>query len=351
MNRLFYNRVYLSGPIDNAKDFGVGWRQMVRERLADLDLIFLDPCKKPLQPGFACEDLENHQRRLELKQQGDFETVAREMRLIRCIDLRLADLCDWAIVHLDLNIYSTGTHEEVTTLNRRKVPILVHVEQGKASLPDWYWGALPHQHVFSKWDDLFAYVRHVAYAPPPIDTFNRWRFLDYGLLYGKTTIPLSKGQVATISPEDHAFLARYTWHAVKMRSGYYAYRTVQKRKGSTYPCGMHIEVARRMGLAPSRHWQIDHINHNTLDNRRENLRIATPSQQTCNQSLRRDNATGVKGVSFNKHTGRYEAYVAVGRKRRFHKLFDTLEEAATAVKEARKRLHQEFACDGGTHET
>ena len=45
MNRLFYNRVYLSGPIDNASDFGVGWRQMVQENLADMDLIFLDPCK------------------------------------------------------------------------------------------------------------------------------------------------------------------------------------------------------------------------------------------------------------------------------------------------------------------
>jgi hypothetical protein len=350
VNRLFYNRVYLSGPIDNAKDFGVGWRQMVQETLSDLDLIFLDPCKKPLQASFACEDLENHQRRRELKKNGDFETVAREMRLIRCIDLRLADLCDWAIVHLDLNVYSTGTHEEIATLNRRKVPILIHVQQGKASLPDWYWGAVPHQHVFGDWDDLFAHIRHIAHDPPPIDTFNRWRFLDYGALYGKTTIRLSKERVATISPEDHAYLSQFAWHAVKMRHGYYGYRTIQRRRGGTHPCGMHIDVARRMGLAPTRHCQIDHINRDTLDNRRENLRSATPSQQNCNQDLRRDNATGVKGVSFNKHVGRYEAYVAINGKRRFHELFDTLEEAASAVKEARKRLHQEFACNGDANE-
>jgi hypothetical protein len=347
VNRLFYNRVYLSGPIDNAKDFGIGWRRMVRERLADLDLIFLDPCKKPLQPGFACEDLENHKRRLALKCTGDFETVSREMRLIRCIDLRLADLSDFAIVHLDLTVYSTGTHEEVTTLNRRKVPILVHVEQGKAALPDWYWGALPHQHVFSEWGDLFAYVRHVAHDPPPIDIFNRWRFLDYGLLYGMNTVELAGGRTAHISPEDCKYLAKFAWHASKMRAGYYAYRKVQRRNGGYDSCAMHVEVARRMGLRLGKGLQIDHINHDTLDNRRENLRVVTPSQQTCNQRLRRDNTTGVKGVSFVKRAGLYHAYVAIGGKRRFSKYFATLEEAEAAVTDARKRLHGEFACDGG----
>jgi hypothetical protein len=38
MNRLFYNRVYLAGPIDFAPDFGVGWRNRIKETLKDLNL-------------------------------------------------------------------------------------------------------------------------------------------------------------------------------------------------------------------------------------------------------------------------------------------------------------------------
>ena len=343
MNRLFYNRVYLSGPIDNAKDFGVGWRQMVQEKLSDLDLIFLDPCKKPLQPGFACEDLENHQRRLELKQQGDFETVAREMRLIRCIDLRLADLCDWAIVHLDLNVYSTGTHEEVTTLNRRKVPILVHVEQGKAALPDWYWGALPHQHVFSEWEDMFAYIRRVAHDPPPIDTFNRWRFLDYGLLYGMNAISLTKGKVAIISPEDYRSLSQWNWCASQhVRGHYYAERGTRTGK-SYHHVKMERVVMQRLGVVVPRSHVIDHINGDSLDNRRENLRLATIAENRRNAPAQRNSRTKVKGVSYDDVAKNYRAKINRHHKTVWERRYPTLDVAAKGIAEARKRLDGEFA--------
>lgn len=347
MNRLFYNRTYLSGPIDNASDFGIGWRQMVRERLVDLNLIFLDPCKKPLQPGFACEDLENHKRRLEQKRQGDFETISRDMRLIRCIDLRLADLCDFAVCHLDLDIYSTGTHEEVTTLNRRKVPILVHVEQGKQNLPDWYLGALPHQHVFSEWDDLFAYIRHIAYDPPPIDTFNRWRFLDYGLLYEMNQIPLTQGKVATISPEDYRHLMQWSWHAAKKgrrNITYYAERGTNGKRGRQH-IGMHQEVAERMGLIVPFGHTIDHINNDSLDNRRENLRIVTESQNQWNRRCGSDNSTGVKGVCYDEANKSYKAAIWKGNKPVWQKHFKTLKAATRAIKEARRTLHGDYARD------
>lgn len=345
MNRLFYNRVYLSGPIDNAKDFGIGWRQMVRERLADLALIFLDPCKKPLQPGFACEDLENHNRRLALKRIGDFETISREMRLIRCIDLRLADLCDFAITHLDLNIYSTGTHEEVTTLNRRKVPILVHVEQGKENLPDWYLGALPHQHVFGEWDELFAYVRHVAHDPPPIDTFNRWRFLDYGMLYGMNTIPLTQSKLATVSPEDYRHLMQWSWHAAKkgrQTITYYAERGVNGKAGRQH-VGMHQEVVKRMGMAVPPGYTIDHINNDPLDNRRENLRIVTESQNQWNRRRGGDNRTGVKGVCYDEANKTFKAAIWKGNKPVWQKHFKSLTAATKAIEQARKELHGDCA--------
>jgi hypothetical protein len=325
-NRLFYNRVYLSGPIDNAKDFGTGWRNRVKSSLFDLDFIFLDPCDKPMQPGFACEDLENHNRRKELKRIGDWETVSREMRLIRCIDLRLADLCDFSILHIDREVYSTGTWEEFTLLNRRKVPILMHVEQGKAEMPDWCWGAIPHQHVFSEWDDLLAYIRHVAYSPPPIDTYNRWRFIDYGLLYNKHTLHTSKGIVCKISPEDHDYLSQWSWCVAETASGLQRAQRKETKNKSVY---MHQDVVNRCGLVydPKTH-QVDHIDRNGMNNTRGNLRIVTRSCNAHNRGPQANNTSGVKGIY--RDGIRYVAEIKVGGKKHFVGRFDTLDLAKAA---------------------
>jgi hypothetical protein len=183
MNRLFYNRVYLAGPIDFAPDFGVGWRIKVQKELDDLNLFFFDPCHKPMFPGYECPDLEDHARRQQLKLNEDWLTLAQDMRVIRCIDLRMCDLCDWAILHLDINCYSTGSHEELTTLNRRKAPILFHMEQGQRAVPDWIRGELPPELIFDNWEKLFSYVRHIAHSPEKIDTLGRWQFFDYARLY------------------------------------------------------------------------------------------------------------------------------------------------------------------------
>jgi len=131
MNRLFYNRCYLSGPIDNAIDHGRGWRRMVMQELRDLHLIFLDPCQDQMLPEHSCESIGTHQYRNELKEQRDFETLSQVMRSLRCTDLRKADLSDFAIVHLDLSVPTTGTHEEIVTMNRRKYRFLRMSSKGK----------------------------------------------------------------------------------------------------------------------------------------------------------------------------------------------------------------------------
>jgi hypothetical protein len=336
MNRLFYNRVYLSGPIDNAKDFGTGWRNEIKEKLADLQLIFLDPCSKPMQPGYACEDLENHARRVEQKKNGDFETIAREMHLIRCIDLRLADLCDFAIVHLDREVYSTGTHEEIALLNRRKVPILVHVEQGKAALPDWYWGTLPHQHVFSTWDEILLYVRHVAHDPPPIDSYNRWRFLDYGSLYGKREITLSNGLKAKVSPEDFDYLSRWNWSAVPQNNAIYRngesgqkWRAMRKLKiaGLSITRYMHQDVVLRMGSPyDPAEVEVDHRDGEPLNNVRENLRITEHPINQHNRGKQANNMSGVKGVWVDNKGFHHPEISYYGVKHRVGK-YKTMEEA------------------------
>lgn len=161
MNRLTGMRAYLCGAMDLALDGGVGWRQALGTWLSNKHgVIVLDPTRKPCDLG--SEDMENREYRRQLKIAGDYETLAREMRVIRSVDLRLVDIADFLVVNLDLSVFTCGTMEEIFWANRCKRPILIHVEQGKVRCPDWLYGTLPHEHIFSEWDEIYDYLDGIA---------------------------------------------------------------------------------------------------------------------------------------------------------------------------------------------
>ena len=88
---------------------------------------------------------------------------------------------------------------------------------------------------------------------------------------------------------------------------------------------------------------IDHIDGNGLNNRWGNLREATPSQNMMNQRVRSDNASGVKGVSFDKCRNKWYAYINAGGKRKMLGRHDTFEEAVAARQRAEAISHGDFA--------
>ena len=87
--------------------------------------------------------------------------------------------------------------------------------------------------------------------------------------------------------------------------------------------------------------ELDHINGNKTDNRIENLRPATRGENMRNVRLRKDNATGIKGVDFYK--GKHRARIAVDKKTVYLGNFDSLEEAKNAITTARNKHHNKFA--------
>lgn len=89
--------------------------------------------------------------------------------------------------------------------------------------------------------------------------------------------------------------------------------------------------------------QIDHINRDRKDNRIENLRLATPSQNKRNSKKRNDNTTGYIGVSFHKGTQRYTSRIVYNKKRHTLGYFATPEEAYDAYCKASKQYHKEYS--------
>lgn len=87
----------------------------------------------------------------------------------------------------------------------------------------------------------------------------------------------------------------------------------------------------------------DHIDRNTHNNQRLNLRPATTQQNAINKGLAVNNTSGYKGVSWNKATCKWYAQIQFNRKQRTIGSFDNAVDAAKAYNEKVKELYGEFA--------
>jgi hypothetical protein len=88
---------------------------------------------------------------------------------------------------------------------------------------------------------------------------------------------------------------------------------------------------------------VDHIDGSKLNNRIENLREANQSQNGANAKLGKGNKSGVKGVFWWSAAGKWQAKIMLHRKSHDLGRYDSIEEAAAAVRDGRERLHGEFA--------
>lgn len=89
--------------------------------------------------------------------------------------------------------------------------------------------------------------------------------------------------------------------------------------------------------------EVDHRDGDSLNNAWGNLREATSSQNKCNQRKPRTNTSGFKGVSFDRRSCKFVAYIGFNKKRKQIGLFETAALAAAARRAAESRLHGEFA--------
>ena len=123
------------------------------------------------------EDNDTHLVKSKLKKNKRYDELSSMMKIIRSVDLRLVDISDFLIVNLDLDIHPCGTYEEIFWANRQKKPIIIHMVQGKEHAPDWLFGTVPHQMIYSDWNDIYGYLEHIN-SSENINTYNRWYFFN-----------------------------------------------------------------------------------------------------------------------------------------------------------------------------
>lgn len=146
-------------------------------------------------------------------------------------------------------------------------------------------------------------------------------------------IPLTQGYVAVVDVEDWGKVRPYKWCAL-LRDGI-PYAVILRKRKTVY---LHQVIAGKKNS-----YEIDHRDRNTLNNKRENLRFATKSQNQANQKIRSDNTSGFKGVNWRKDIAAWAARVSVMNKRIHLGHFPTAEAAARAYDTAAQKHFGEFA--------
>lgn len=151
-------------------------------------------------------------------------------------------------------------------------------------------------------------------------------------------IPLGRGgHVAIVDTEDYERLVQFKWYALRRDKTVYATRHVW-RDGKRTTQGMHRLVLSAEGDA----W-VDHINHNGLDNRRSNLRLATRAQNKVNSAGTYCNKWSCAYIGVYPSGSGWGAQVGYGGRKVFVGYFNTLEEAALARDRKAVELHGGFA--------
>lgn len=88
---------------------------------------------------------------------------------------------------------------------------------------------------------------------------------------------------------------------------------------------------------------IDHIDNNPLNNKIENLREVTQTQNNCNSKKPKDNTSGTKGVYWFKPKGKWKVQISLNGKAKHFGYFDNIELAELVAIEARDKFHGIFA--------
>lgn len=145
---------------------------------------------------------------------------------------------------------------------------------------------------------------------------------------------LHSGDVAIVDDSDFEKVGDYAWYAFRRGFTTYARRVVYDSvHGSGHPLTvlMHRQV---MGLTAGDKRVVDHINHNGLDNRRENLRLVSHRENAHNKRSKDSMSSRYIGVCWDKCANLWKSTIYVGNQKRSLGYFKDEDLAAVAYDNA-----------------
>lgn len=162
-------------------------------------------------------------------------------------------------------------------------------------------------------------------------------------------IQLTQGKVALVDDEEYERVSKHKWYAKKGNSTYYAACNIYNKETRKQK---HTLLHRFILNIKETSIEVDHINHNGLDNRKLNLRETTPQQNSRNRRMNKIKNGRYKGVYRHTYRSkkdgsflhyRYLAKIGYNGAEINIGLFHTDTEAAIAYNKKAIELHGEFA--------
>jgi hypothetical protein len=168
----------------------------------------------------------------------------------------------------------------------------------------------------------------------PVTWYRKWK---YGYVYRR--IYLGEGEWTILDQEDYYRLGHIKWCLGGNERKLYAKGGIKNKTGGAKTVYLHREI-----MKPRKGVLVDHRNRDSLDNRRENLRFATHSQNGCNSRIDKSKATSqFRGVVFRKKSGRWAANIRRRGEKTWLGSFKDEIAAAKAYDAAAREYHGEFA--------
>lgn len=153
-------------------------------------------------------------------------------------------------------------------------------------------------------------------------------------------VKLTRGQFAKVDDEDFEKVSKNKWTAEKLtRGGFYALRGISIQ-GKQTTIRMH-----RFILNATKGQIVDHINGDTLDNQKANLRFCTAKENARNRAITKRNKYGYIGIRkkiYKTIAPKYQALISIEGKQKSLGFFKTKKQAALEYKKFAKTVYKNF---------
>jgi len=147
-------------------------------------------------------------------------------------------------------------------------------------------------------------------------------------------IKLNYGLVAQVDDEDFSYLNQFKWYAKKDK------KTIYVIANKTQKNNLHESSMARLIMKTPDDLEVDHIDHNGLNNQKSNLRNCSRNENMQNKTS--SSSSGYLGVHINRN--KYiVAHIKIKNKMAHLGTFKTIEDAAKAYDKKAKELYGEFA--------